>query len=138
MKVEADRKCFICGPENPIGLKVDFKIDEQKNQSETTISLSEHYQGWQGVVHGGIISALLDEAAIYACRPVSMHGVTAGLNVRFRHPVSTNTEIYVLAEVVSIKRQIASVNSRLLCNNKVMAEAEVKVMLLDEIKEGLS
>lgn len=138
VKVAADRKCFICGPENRIGLKVDFRIDEQNNQAEARISLSELYQGWQGVVHGGIISALLDEAAIYACRPVSMHGVTAGLNVRFRQPVPTDTEVYVIAEVVSIKRKIASVSARLLCDKEVMAEAEVKVKLLDEIGENLS
>ena len=135
MKVEADRKCFICGPENPIGLKVDFRINEQNNRSVATISLSELYQGWQGVVHGGIISALLDEAAIYACRPVSMHGVTAGLNIRFRQPVSTDTEVCVMAEVISIKKKLANVSARLLCNSDVMAEAEVKVMLLDEIGE---
>ena len=133
--MEADQKCFICGPDNPIGLKVAFRINDRGNQAEATISLSELYQGWQGVVHGGIISALLDEAAIYACRPVSMHGVTAALNIRFRQPVSTDTEVCVMAEVISIKRKIAHVSARLLCNSEVMAEAEVKVKLLDEIGE---
>ena len=130
MKIEADRKCFVCGAENPIGLNVDFSIDEQNNKAAVTVSIPELYQGWQGLVHGGIISALLDEAAIYACRPISMHGVTAGLNVRFRKPVSIDTELSVEAEVVRVKRKVAEVSSLMLCNGEIMAEAEVKVILI--------
>ena len=136
MQISADRKCFVCGPENPIGLKVEFKIDAKLNRAETTLSLSEHYQGWQGVVHGGIISALLDEAAIYACRPVSLHAVTTGLTVRFRKPVATGSEVVIKAEVEKIRRNLAIVNSFLMCGAEIMAEAEVKIMLMDKSKEG--
>ena len=135
MKVAADRKCFICGTENPIGLKVEFVIDEAARTSEACLTIPEYYQGWQGVVHGGIISALLDEASIYACRPLSLHAVTAGLDVRFRKPVHVDTTLRVKAEVVSIRRRFAEVNARLFCQGELMAEAEVKIMLLDEPKE---
>jgi len=135
MKVAADRKCFICGPDNTIGLKVEFMIDAAERKCKASLTVPESYQGWQGVVHGGIISALLDEAAIYACRPVSLHAVTAGLNVRFRQPVRINSALQLQAEVVSMRRRFAEVRSQLFCQGELMAEADVKIMLLDESKE---
>lgn len=132
MRVEADRECFICGPENPIGVKAVFDLDEQMRAAVTTVTLSGRYQGWHGVVHGGIISALLDEAAIYSCRPESLHAVTAGLNVRFLRPVPVETEVQIRAEMKSRKRKVALVHSRLYCQDELMAEAEVKVMLLQQ------
>jgi len=136
MQVSADRKCFVCGPENPIGLKTEFRINNKGNRAEATLSLSDHYQGWQGVVHGGIISALLDEAAIYACRSVSLHAVTTGLTVRFRKPVATGAVIVIQAEVDKIRRNLAIVNSVLMCGDEIMAEAEIKILLMDKSREG--
>ena len=135
MKVASDQNCFVCGPENRIGLNANFLVDEQNRTSEVSVSLPESYQGWQGVVHGGIISALLDEAAIYACRPILLHGVTAELNIRFRKPVPTKTEVKIQAAVVSLKRKIALVRSSMFCNGELMAEADVKVLLLDNSRE---
>lgn len=137
MKVAADQKCFICGPDNPVGLKTEFTVDPELKRAETTLSLPELYQGWQGVVHGGIISALLDETAIYACRPLSLQAVTADLRVRFRKPVPTGCEVRVVADLVSVKRKFADVRSVLLIGEDVMAEAEVKIMLMHE-KEARS
>ncbi len=136
MKVEADRECFVCGPENPVGLKAEFVIDAMKMAARAQLALGERYQGWRGVVHGGIIAALLDEAAIYACRPISTHAVTAGLNVRFLRPVATGDEVAVVAEVSARRRSLVTVVSRLFCRDQLMAEADVKVHLLKQTGEG--
>ncbi len=135
MKVSADRGCFVCGSENRVGLHVSYEVDQRHNRSEAIITLADDYQGWQGVVHGGIISALLDEAAIYACRPLAMHAVTAELNIRYLKPVATNLEITINAEVQSIRRRLATVKSGLWQNGELMAEASVKVLFTDS-KEG--
>lgn len=130
MQVSSDRKCFVCGPENRVGLNATFLVDSGLNSAETTLRLSESHQGWQGRVHGGIISALLDEAAIYACRPISLHAVTATLAVKFRQPVAVDVEIKVKAKVRQIRRNVAFVESILTCDGTVAAEAEVTVILL--------
>ncbi len=132
MKVEADQKCFVCGPENRVGLQVQFNIDSDSRKAEATVVISDNYQGWQGVVHGGIISTLLDEAAIYACRPLSIYAVTAGLDVRFFKPVSTNIELRVISEVQSSKRRMAVVKSCVWQNGELMSEAVVKVVFTDK------
>jgi uncharacterized protein (TIGR00369 family) len=129
--VKSDDGCFVCGPENPIGLKVDFIVDKDNKRACANVRIGANFQGWQGVVHGGIIASLLDEAAIYACRGISDEAVTAGLSVRYKIPVAIDCLITLEAEVVSVKRHVALVKSALIVESSIMAEAEVKVMLLN-------
>ena len=53
--------CFGCGQKNPIGLKLMFKLDGKMARAEFTPR--DDFQGWPGVLHGGIIAMILDEAA---------------------------------------------------------------------------
>ena len=80
--------CFGCAPENPIGLHMDFY-----EEGDDIISFwipQQHYQGWVGVLHGGIISTLIDELANWVLsRRLQAAGVTTKLEVKFRRPVST-------------------------------------------------
>ena len=132
LDVNADNGCFVCGRENPIGLQVEFNVDHEQNRANATLTIGSNFQGWQGVVHGGIIATLLDETAIYACRPLAHEAVTAGMTVKYKKPVKVDCPLALQAEVLSVKRRIAIVRSCLLVDSKVMAEAEVKVMLLNK------
>ncbi len=58
------RMCFVCGLENPIGLRLVFEEDEERVWTEFT-PCQEH-QGWPGVLHGGLVCTLLDEVMIRA------------------------------------------------------------------------
>jgi uncharacterized protein (TIGR00369 family) len=128
--VKGDDGCFVCGKENPVGLHVEFSVDSDNNRANADLTLGNNFQGWQGIIHGGIIATLLDEAAIYACRALSDGAVTAGMNVKYKKPVKVNCPLTLKAEVVSCKRRIAVVNSQLIVDLEIMAEAEVKVKLL--------
>ena len=130
IKVNPDNACFVCGRDNPIGLHAEFIVDQEQNKASTTLTISSNFQGWQGLVHGGIIATLLDETAIYACRPLALEAVTAGMTLKFKHPVKTDSPLTVKAEVVAVKRRIAKVSSCLMVDSVIMAEAEIKVMLL--------
>ena len=130
--VNADSACFVCGQDNPIGLQVEFSIVPNQNSATACLTIGENFQGWQGVVHGGIIATLLDETAIYACRPLSKSAVTVGMSVKYKKPVKVDCSVNLFAEVISVKRNIAIVRSQLTVESLVMAEAEVKVMLLHD------
>jgi acyl-coenzyme A thioesterase PaaI-like protein len=54
------RHCFICGLENPIGLKLRM-YQTEPGVIETTYTAPEHFQGYPGVLHGGLVAAILDE-----------------------------------------------------------------------------
>jgi acyl-coenzyme A thioesterase PaaI-like protein len=58
-KQPSSRICFLCSIENPMGLKLFFYTDEQGRCVARHRSLEKH-QGYPGILHGGIISALLD------------------------------------------------------------------------------
>jgi len=63
LKQKNSRGCFLCGPENNISLKMTWYEDHQNQQIRSTVTVPDHFNGYLGVVHGGIVSAILDETA---------------------------------------------------------------------------
>ncbi|MFC1861387.1 PaaI family thioesterase [Chloroflexota bacterium] len=98
-------KCFGCGPENPIGLKLHFEWDGETARAEFTPG--ELYQGWSGYVHGGIISCLLDEAMAYAAVFSGVYCVTAKMDVRLKR-------LALIGEPLVITSSITKKNKRLI------------------------
>jgi len=82
--------CFVCGQKNPRGLKVKFNLDG--NEAKAYFVPDETMAGYNNTVHGGIISALLDEALIWASfASTNQFGITAELTVRFKKPLLSGT-----------------------------------------------
>lgn len=125
MQVVDDGYCFVCGKDNPVGLKAVFSVDPERKRAETTVQIAEHFQGWQGITHGGIISALLDEICAQACMGSGMQVVTSELKLRYRVPVPTGSTITAIGEVTGERRRLVDVKGRIELDGKVVAEAEV-------------
>lgn len=81
---ESNQWCFACGPRNPIGLKLDFR--EEDNTYLTTFIPGPEHQGYDGIMHGGLVSTLLDEVMARYLHAKGLNAVTARLDVRFRQP----------------------------------------------------
>ena len=77
-----DRYCFACGENNPIGLRLKFDYGE--GSAEARFTPERVYQGYPGIMHGGLVATLLDETMAHAV--ISTHGiaVTGDLHVRMR------------------------------------------------------
>ena len=75
MELIDDNYCFVCGKKNPIGLKLDFSFDGKTIKTDF-IPQKEH-QGYFNIVHGGIISTLLDEVMVKLAIEMGMPSVTA-------------------------------------------------------------
>ena len=132
LQVLADRGCFVCGDENPAGLQIQFKVDVKNGAASSRVVLDQRFQGWQGVVHGGILATLLDEVAIYACRGQGEQFVTAEINVRFRKPVKVGSIIDLKGRILENRRKLYRVESSIEIKGILYAEAEVRVMCLDQ------
>lgn len=78
--------CFVCGRDNPIGLYLTFFLDEQGCVHAEYTPRPEH-QGFPGVMHGGLITAMLDELIGRTAIANDLWCMTAKLAVRFRKPV---------------------------------------------------
>ncbi len=131
LQVSADRGCFVCGPDNPSGLQAILETDAALGSASTELILDQRFQGWQGVIHGGILATLLDEVAIYACRTRGEQFVTVGINLRYRKPVPTGAKVRVEGRIVAQRRRLFQVEACLLVAGVTHASAEVQVMQLD-------
>jgi ubiquinone/menaquinone biosynthesis C-methylase UbiE/acyl-coenzyme A thioesterase PaaI-like protein len=90
------RQCFACGPANPDGLKLHFEA-AGVHAVVAHCTIDEKFQGYDGVVQGGIVSLLLDSAMTNCLFRLGVKAMTARLNVRFRSPVQTRVPLVVTA-----------------------------------------
>jgi len=91
--------CFGCGPANPDGMHLEFTRDEAQKRVFGTFSLGERYQGAPGIVHGGIVAVVLDEALSKLSKMYGVSAVTAELNVEYLRPVR-------VAEALSVEAHL--------------------------------
>ena len=89
-----DAYCFACGKKNPIGLKLDFFMQDGKCVARKVVP--KEYQGYEGIVHGGILTTMMDEAMV-KCLVMAggEQAVTAKLEVRYRQPTPVGEELTV-------------------------------------------
>ena len=130
MQVSDNRCCFICGPQNPIGLKVKPSRDEAAGRAWLTVVIPADFQGWEGVAHGGIVAALLDEVSVYAGMGISKQIVTAELTTRYLKPVPTGREVLVEARVREQVRRSVKVDAQMSCEGEVLARSEARIVIL--------
>jgi len=90
--------CFACGQANPIGLRLRFAADGDGIRAEFTPG--PHYQGYAGVVHGGIVAAALDDAMANLFHMRGRETVTARLEIRYRHEAPIGQRLIVTAVIV--------------------------------------
>lgn len=89
-------RCFVCGPDNPIGLKLRFAPEGEGVRAEFTPS--ELHAGYEGRVHGGILAALIDDALANIWFLRGEEAVTAKIEVRFRQEARPGERLVVTAE----------------------------------------
>lgn len=125
--------CFVCGKKNPKGIKAVFNHGNGK--SFTEITLNKEYQGYSGIIHGGVIVALLDEACVYAANSLGFNTVTVELKARFKNPATVGEKITVQAQAKHLKSKLIEAKAEIK-NSKdlVIAEAETKLIIKEKTK----
>ena len=107
-----DSNCFACGIRNENGLKLKFGIID--GHVEAFFETNKRFEGWDNIIHGGIISTLLDEAMSHAVFRLSGDSVvTAEMNVRFIKPVLTCKRIKVLGFLDCCKGRIIETSAEI-------------------------
>jgi uncharacterized protein (TIGR00369 family) len=105
--LEDDHYCFVCGEQNPSGLHLVFSLHDGKVTTE--FFPEKIHQGYKDIVHGGIISALLDEAMVKVALMQKMPAITAELNVRFKNPLVVGDKAIVEATITKVNKRIIEV-----------------------------
>ncbi|MDY6988295.1 MAG: PaaI family thioesterase [Thermodesulfobacteriota bacterium] len=125
-----DKYCFACGPHNPIGLRMEVIYGESKAMSR--LSLKREFQGWEDIVHGGVVATVLDEIMAHAVMHYVGKAVTTSLQITYRVPLHVGQEIQAEGYVIQKKSRgaVARGEIRGVENGKVIATAESRLVFL--------
>lgn len=126
------RYCFLCGINNPIGLKLTFYEDED-NRVVARFCPQEEHQGYPGTLHGGIACALLDETIGRTLVREDIWAMTVALNVRYRKPMPLGETLTVVGEMSRLRSRTMEGKGEIrLADGSVAATAEAKYIRLSD------
>lgn len=131
---EGATKCYICGLDNPKGLHLDFyRLDEDTVTAELVPPPEWH--GWDGLMHGGLQSTLLDEVTGWAVTGLRDHEytITLRLEVRYRKPVRLNQKLTLIGRIIKETHRGSLVLGQILNqDNEILCEGTAKLLHLDK------
>ena len=129
-RVSDDQWCFACGVENPHGLHLEFRWEDDDYVCDFVPQ--KVHQGWAGFTHGGIISTLLDEVMTRMLCTDERAVMTAELKVRFRNPAQVGAPVQLRARAVSQRLHLYQAEAEaLLADGTVVATATAKLMQVE-------
>lgn len=119
---------------NPFGLQVKPEIRDDGASVHIECTPAEHLQGWANILHGGILSTLLDEAITHVgIGTFDQPAVTAQLQVRFRNPAPTAVKLHVSAKRIKASKRLVEATAQItLSDGTLIATGAGKVMPVNE------
>ncbi len=123
--------CFVCGPQNPIGLRLAFAVDGEYCRG--TFTSTPDHVGFDGVTHGGIVFSVLDDAMANWFFLQGARGYTAKAEIRYRAPMPVGATARIECQAVKRKGRLVQLTARAVdaANATVFAESDASFMLED-------
>ena len=119
--------CFACGTSNPIGLKLKF--DRKGDEMFSKFCLDSRYEGYPEVIHGGIISTIMDEAMAKVLLDEDITAFTVNINVDFLRQVNVGKEYTVISRIKKRSSRLFFCSGEIIdAENNVCAKAESKFL----------
>jgi acyl-coenzyme A thioesterase PaaI-like protein len=123
-----NQSCYVCGKKNPVGLAVDFEIDRDARTSKAAFIPADAHQGFQGIVHGGILSSLLDEAMAKLAFTIGIPAVTAEITVKFKASAVPGRELLITGRLTQETGRLILAEAKIEQGLAVIAEAKGKLL----------
>jgi|SaaInl7_200m_RNA_FD_contig_51_91808_length_1217_multi_3_in_0_out_0_2 uncharacterized protein (TIGR00369 family) len=138
IKQPNSRNCFVCGLENDVGLKLKF-YESEPGEITVDYVVPDHYQGYPGVVHGGIVASLVDEVlgrVHMGSDPANPRFMfTAKMTVQYRKNVPTDKPIKIVGRAINCRRRTATSKAEIFDQDgELLAEAEAVLVDVPEDK----
>ena len=106
LRARVQNGCVVCGQDNPHGLHIQYLLGRD-GAVTAEWRPTANWEGFEGIVHGGIISTVLDEAMSKAVVAMNYEALTGELRVRFRHRVASGENLRIRGWVVEkVKRLV--------------------------------
>jgi acyl-coenzyme A thioesterase PaaI-like protein len=126
------RNCVICGDRNPASLGLQFSRRADGGVG-ACFKGGEELQGYDGILHGGIIASLLDSAMTNCLFHKGVRAVTASLQVQYKHIIPVGEMVDVQASLIQSRPPLYRMESCILLNGKTMARGEARFMQTGEL-----
>lgn len=126
--------CLLCGDENPFSLRLRF----EEGESGGIVSAFQCHaglQGYAGLVHGGVIAALLDAAMTHCLFQQGVEGVTADLQVRYLLPLPCEAQVRLAARIVETRAPLYRLAGEITTDGTLIARA--KATFIDKARPAL-
>ena len=123
-----NRRCYVCGPDNSAGLQVAFEIDRAARTISGRFTPRPEHEGWEGIVHGGIIAALMDEAMVKLAAHLGEPAVSAELTVKFKAPAKNGDALLITGRIVNDTRRLIEAEAAVMRGPVVIGEAKGKLV----------
>ena len=117
------RWCFLCGQSNPWSLRLSF-IDDEDGSVVGRFRSQARLQGYDCLLHGGVIAALLDAAMTHCLFHRAVRAVTADLQVRFKHSIPADAELELRARVLTASSRLYRLRAEVILDGSLMAWGE--------------
>jgi len=132
-KVSDDNRCFACGKDNPIGLKLEFK--KKGEYTVSSLNFNKNFAGWENMVHGGILSTVLDEVMVKSAGTNGYTCVTGELNIRYKKPCLTEKYYELRGKVSEVKKRLIFTEGEIIdMNGEIIAFGTGKLFIVDQLK----
>ena len=126
--IKRDDWCFACGLKNPFGLKMEFYWEGEDYLCRFTPG--KEHQGYDEIMHGGLVSTLLDEVMGRSLYIQKIEAVTARLEVRYRQPTPIGQELVIRGQMIEKRGKIWRLAANItLPDGTVTAEANATMMV---------
>jgi uncharacterized protein (TIGR00369 family) len=123
--------CYVCGNNNPVGLAVVFEINVKARSISAVFTPSDKHQGYEGIVHGGILSSLLDEAMAKLAFSLGIPAVTAEITVKFKTPAAPGNRLLVSGRITKETKRLILAEAKIERGPVVVADATGKLLRID-------
>jgi len=125
-------RCFVCGPDNPAGMRVRFRLENGICKAEYT-PLSDQC-GYDGITHGGILFSLLDDVMANWLFLQGERAYTAKCEIRYREPAATGIPIALEGELTGRRGRYANMAGRAFDarSGRLLAEATATFMVITD------
>ncbi|MEZ7971747.1 MAG: PaaI family thioesterase [Pseudomonadales bacterium] len=131
LRSDANR-CFVCGPGNPIGLKLAFRLEEDICHSEFTPG-ADHC-GYDNVTHGGIVFSALDDVMANWLFLKGFKAFTAKCDIRYRDALPIGAKVRLEGHCIKQKARLTQMKGLMIRHdtNEVVAETEAAFMMIPD------
>lgn len=126
---DSHRLCIACGePQlNSRSLNLRFSAASE-TQVYAKVNLGESFQGYSNVLHGGVITTLLDAAMTHCLFLRDIEAMTADLSVRFMKPVPINADLLINAELTLERRGVYQLVSHIAFDGEILVRSKAKFL----------